>query len=541
MTTTSTRPRVGRTELVSVLGLTAAFALLLLTWALVTPPLHGPDELAGIDAAMHLALGQPWPAAGDMHYLQGLLSQNVPALPPLAADRPAFGALIGDHAENPLVNPMSQHPPTYFLVQAVVARALDFTTRRWDVVILGMRIADVVVMTAVPPLVWAAVRRVTRSPRLAVAAAGALLLVPQLAQLGASVSAWVPVIAAGALTTWLGARVLTGDRSWWTALALGGALALGTAVMAGGFIAVPFAVAAVLCARPDGPSAADEPSVTRRSTDLGSRLLRVLVVLVVPAVTTGWWWVRQFVATGTVQPDAFPATTTAWPKDEGPAPTQFAGAFWNGLSESFWGRLGRYEWPLSPVIVDTFTVVALVALVWAATRRTADRRTMLVAAVFPVTALVVVLVRDYATYVGHTGVTVNQGRFLFPAVAALLVLQAVAWRGLVVDARVRRRLGRAVLVVGPLVAVAGLALVYSGAYQSLQFTVTSVGVNLLATTTPYGLKPLAAVLVALVVVGGTALVAGWVLLGRADRGPEAPSDPPLDSRPTVEPTQRNNA
>jgi hypothetical protein len=534
MTLTPTRPTVGRAELVSVLGLTAAFALLLLTWALVTPPLHGPDELAGIDAAMHLALGQSWPAAGDMHYLQGLLAQNVPALPPLAADRPAFGALIGDHSQNPLMNPMSQHPPTYFLAQAVVARALDFTTRRWDIVVLGMRIADVVVMTAVPPLVWAAVRRVTRSPRIAVVAAGALLLVPQLAQLGASVSVWVPVITAGALTTWLGARILTGDRSWWTALALGGALALGTAVTAGGFIAVPFAIAAVLCARPDGPSRTHGPG-------LGARVLRVLVVLAVPAITTGWWWVRQLVVTGSVQPDPFPATTTAWPPSEGPAPTQFAGAFWNGLSESFWGRLGRYEWPLSPVVIDTFTVVALVALVWAATRRTTDRRTMLVAAVFPVTALVVVLVRDYATYAGHTGVTVNQGRFLFPAIAALLVLQAVAWRGLVVDDRIRRRLGRALLVVGPLVALAGLALVYGGAYQSLQFTVTSVGVNLLATTTPYGLKPLAVVVVAVAVIGGTALVAGWVLLGRADRDPETPSEPPLDSRPTVEPTQRNNA
>ncbi|PZE68095.1 glycosyltransferase family 39 protein [Curtobacterium sp. MCBD17_021] len=523
------RPRVTRNEVVAVIGLSAAFALLLVTWALVTPPLHGPDELAYVDASMHLALGEAWPAAGSMHYLQGLLAQNVPMLPQIAADRVSFGSLVGDHAVNTLVNPMSQHPPTYFLAQSTVARALDFTTRRWDVVVLGMRLADVALMSVLPVLVWAAVRRATRSPRLAVLAAGALLLVPQLAQFGSSVNAWVPVVTAGALATWLGVRILTGDRSWWTALALGGSLAVGTAVMSGGFIAVPFAVAVVLCARSDlgGPG-------------WGARALRALVVLAVPAVTTGWWWLGQLVRTGTLQPDAFPATTTPWPPEEGPAPQMFAGAVWNGLSESFWGRLGRYEWPLSPVFVDSITVIVLAVLVWAATRRTVDRRSMLVAAVFPATALVVVLVRDWATYAGHTGVTVTQGRFLFPAVAALLVMQALAWRGLVVDARVRRRLGRALLVIGPLVAIAALALLYGASYEQLQFRVRANGVGLLSTTTPYGLRAIAAAAGALVVVGAVTGVVVWRWLGRAPQPARPVVEAPLDSPPTVTSNRRND-
>lgn len=523
------RPRVTRTEVTAVIGLTAAFALLLVTWALVTPPLHGPDELAYVDASMHLALGEAWPAAGSMHYLQGLLAQGLPMLPQIAPDRVAFGALVGDHTVNTLVNPMSQHPPTYFLVQSLVARALDFTTRRWDVVVLGMRLVDVVLTTAVLPLVWAAVRRVTRSPRIAVLAAGALLLVPQLVQFGASVNAWVPVVTAGALATWLGVRVLTGDRSWWTALALGGSLAVGTAVMAGGFIAVPFAVVVVLCARSDaGPAS---------WTD---RVLRLVVVLAVPAVTTGWWWIRQLLRTGTLQPDALPPTTTAWPALEGPDPVAFAGTMWNGLSDTFWGRLGRYEWPLSPVFVDSATVLVLAVLVWALARRTVDRRSLLVAAVFPVTALVVVFVRDWATYAGHTGVTVTQGRFLFPTVAALLVMQAVAWRGLVLDPRVRRRLGRALLVVAPLVAVAALALLYGASYENLQFRVSDAGIGHLSTTTPYGLRAIAAAVAALVVVGAVTAVVIWRWTGRTPEHERPADDSPLDFPPSDVTTQRNN-
>lgn len=529
--TTAPRPPVARRELLTVLALTLLFALVLTTWAMVTPPLHGPDELANIDAAIHLATGQPWPAAGDLHYVQGLLAQNVPALPPPAATRVSFGEVIGDGTLNDLVNPMSQHPPTYFLVQAVVAHLLDFTTRRWDVVVLAMRLVDVLVVLPVPLLVWAAVRRATRSPRTAVAATVTLFAVPQLAQLGASVSVWAPVITAGALATWLMVRLLTGDRSWWTVLALGGALAVGTALMAGGLLAVPAAVVAVLApTRGVGP-------------DRRGRVLRALVTVAVPAVTTGWWYVLQTVRTGTPQPDAFPATTQPWPADESPAPTQFVGAFWNGLSETFWGRFGRYEYPLSAVVVDTFTVVALAAVVWAAARRGGHRRTMAVAGVFPATALLVVLVRDWATYSGHLGVTVNQGRFLFPAIAALLVLQAVAWRALVTTPSTRTRLARVTLVVSGLVALGGLGLLYAGAYEQFRFPPSAAGLALLGTTVPYGLHPVALLLVLTAVVGAAAAVLTWRTVGsagtasRADRPRDAV---PLDSPPTDAPTQRNH-
>ncbi|TDN45672.1 hypothetical protein EDF64_10281 [Curtobacterium flaccumfaciens] len=576
-----TRWSAHRRDVVPVIVLTLLFGVLLTTWAYVTPALHGPDELANVDAAIQLAMGRSWPAAGDLHYLQGLLAQNVPQQLVPVTGRGSFADVVGDGSVNTLVNPMSQHPPTYFLAQAVVAHVLDFTTRRWDIVVLGMRLVDVLVMLPLPALVWATVRRVTRSPRTALAATVALFAVPQIAQLGSSVSVWVPVITAGATATWLGVRILTGDRSWWTVLALGGTLAIATAVMAGGFMLVPFAIVVVLAGRTvsahttaglttsghttaghtaAGLAASGNATSGHAVDGIGRRVLRAVVVVAVPAVTTGWWYLRQFVRTGTPQPDAFPAVTQPWPRYESPAPTQFAGAFWDGLSNSFWGRLGRYEWPLSPIIVDVFTVVALTVVVWAATRRVAARRTMLLVAVLPATALVVVLVRDWATYAGHLGVTVNQGRFLFPSIAALLLLQALAWATLVVSPVARVRLARTALVVAPLMVVASLGLLYSGAFQNTVFGVLRSGVGALSTSVAYGLKGVAVLLVLLAVVG----VVAFVLLWRAFAAPApepadataapapepadataatAPGGPdegdPLNSPPTVEPTQRN--
>lgn len=509
--------RPGRGELVSVLGITVVFVLLLVTWAYVNPALHGPDEVANVDAVLHLAMGQPWPAAGDLHYVQGVLAQNVPAHLPPATQRGTFAEIVGDGTRNGLVNPMSQHPPTYFLVQAVIAHVLDFASRRWDLVVLVMRLVDVVVMAPLPVLVWASVRRATRSPRLGVAAAAVLIAVPQVVQLGSSVSVWVPVITAGALATWLGVRILTGDRSWGTAVALGGALAVGTAVMAGGFIAVPFAVLVGF--------------VTHRVTPVSllGTVLRTAVTVAVPLLATGWWYLLRFVRTGSLQPDALPTGGGAWPAGEGPDATQFAGTLWNGLSDSFWGLFGRYEWPLSPIIVDTFTVVALAALVWGLAQRTADRRTMLAVGSFPLTAFVVVVVRDWAAYSGHLSVAVTQGRFLFPAVAALLVVQAVAWRSLVTTEVVRVRLVRSVLVVGPLVAVAALGLLYSGSFEELVFRVSAAGKQTLWGSLPLGRGVLFGLVALTGVLGLTTTVLVWRWVGR----PAPTTDParlPADRR-----------
>ncbi|MFJ3028899.1 hypothetical protein ACIPEQ_08655 [Curtobacterium sp. NPDC087080] len=526
-------------ELLAVAGVSATFVLLLATWAAVNPPLQGPEEAANVDAVLHLLAGQPWPATGHLHFFQGLLAQDVAVRLPPVSERGSIAAIVGDGTENALRNPMSQHPPTFFAVQAAVALVLDAGSRRWDHVVLVMRLVDVLAMAPLPALVWASVRRATRSPRLAVAAAAVLLAVPQIAQVGSSVSVWVPVIVAGALSTWLAVRVLTGDRSWWTLLALGGSVAVGTAVSAAGFLAVPFVLVAVLAGRL-GSAAARRPDrdvlgrdVLGRDVlvrDVLVRVGRCLVVLLVPAVTTGWWYARQFVRTGSPQPDPYAPVRDPWPAGQGPDVVQFVGTFWNGMSDSFLGLLGRYQWPLSPVIVDTATVVALAALVWAAASRQVDRRSMALVGTFPVTALVVVLARDWPTYVGHVGITVTQGRFLFPAIAALLVVQALAWRGLVVRRAVRVRLARAVLLVAPVVAVAALGLLYSGSFEGLQFRVSTAGRQALWTSLPAGRGTLAALVGLLAVVGLATAVAVWRWFGRDDTAGTAPARLPADRR-----------
>ena len=176
-------------------------------------------------------------------------------------------------------------------------------------------------------------------------------------------------------------------------------------------------------------------------------------------------------------------------------------------------------------------MVALVVVVWALARRLAERRMLLVAAVFPAVAVVVVLVRDAVTYAQLNTLIVTQGRFLFPAIGAALVVQALAWRALVVDDPVRRGLARATTIAAPTIAVAGLLLAYGGFYEGLRFRVSTDGRDLLAQTVPYGTAPLLAVVVLTAVAVAAAIALTWRW--------RAPTAVPLDSPPTVEPTVRN--
>ncbi|MDP9735427.1 hypothetical protein [Curtobacterium sp. 260] len=83
---------------------------------------------------------------------------------------------------------MTQHPPTAYLVGALVLKAVHFAGLRWDHAVLVLRLVDVAAVTLLPLLTWASVRRLTRSPRAGLVGALALFGVPQLASIASSVS-----------------------------------------------------------------------------------------------------------------------------------------------------------------------------------------------------------------------------------------------------------------------------------------------------------------------------------------------------------------
>lgn len=531
-----------------VLGTTTvAWLGLLLSFALLTPAFGAPDEPAHVDAAFRLALGLGWPHGGEMHYLAAV--RQIVEHPVPAVDRPTVDTLLAAvPGDSPAIDPMSQNPPTYWLVAAGILRLIRFGAHDWATSVLVLRLFDVALVTALPVLVWATVRRVTRSPRTALVAPLLLFAVPQLAQVAAGVTSWAPMILLGAVLVWLSVRVLTGDRSWWTTAGLAVAVTGLAAISALGLLAVPFVVLVFVLARDQRTATGQrDQRPWRRSA------LHAGVVVVAAAAVSGWWWVRTLLVSGTLLPDALRGVTTVQPYPSGGAnPGAFAGRQWDGLTASFFGDFGANQWPLPPMVVDALAIVGLVALGWSYARRGAGRRVMTIALVWPALVVVATLAYNWRNYLGTHQGNGLQGRFLFVAVVALVLSQAVAWRALVMRPELRRRLARIAAVGSFAIALYGIGIAYRGAWENVQFRVTPGGLSAMAGGSLAGPLPIA-VAGALFLVAGVASVA---LVWRATAVPSTTTDVPgtttavpsttttpvtglpLESPPTHEPTVR---
>lgn len=544
-----------------VLGTTTvAWLGLLLSFALLTPAFGAPDEPAHVDAAFRLALGLGWPHGGEMHYLAAV--RQIVEHPVPAVDRPTVDALLAAvPGDSPAIDPMSQNPPTYWLVAAGILRLIRFGAHDWATSVLVLRLFDVALVTALPVLVWATVRRVTRSPRTALVAPLLLFAVPQLAQVAAGVTSWAPMILLGAVLVWLSVRVLTGDRSWWTTAGLAVAVTGLAAISALGLLAVPFVVLVFVLARDQRTARDQRPASDPRDQRPWRRsALHAGVVVVAVAAVSGWWWVRTLLVSGTLLPDALRGVTTVQPYPSGGAnPGAFAGRQWDGLTASFFGDFGANQWPLPPVVVDALAIVGLVALGWSYARRGAGRRVMTIALLWPLLIVVATLAYNWRNYLGTHQGNGLQGRFLFVGVVALVLSQAVAWRALVVRPELRRRLARIAAVGSFAIALYGIGIAYRGAWENVQFRVTPGGLSAMAGGSLAGPVPIAVAGTLFLVAGVASVALVWRAttvpgtttddpgtttddLGTTTDVPSTTTTPvtglPLESPPTHEPTVR---
>jgi len=467
---------VTRGERRAVIALTAAFALLLTLWAFLTPMFAAPDEAAHFDAAEQLALGKGWPAPGDMDLLKTTYVEQGQSTNVAAADRETVAQLT---AENPgnhdFVNQMSQHPPTYYGVGAVVLKAIGFFHLRWDIGVMALRLMDVVMLLPLPFLTWATVRRVTRSPRTAIVGVLALFAVPQLAQIGSSVTNDAPVIVLGAVISWLAARALTGDHRWRIAVWLGVAVAAVCSVKGTGLPTVPFVAIALLVAG-------------HGTLSWGARIGRTAVAGAIVAAAGSWWWIRNLVLFGTLQPDGVSAVRQdkPWGRETSANFGEFMNVEWDRLTSSFWGQFGALRYPMTQILTDSLTVIALAVIVGWAFRRTAQRSRAIVLLVLPALTLVIQLQNNFSSYDDTQLIAGAQGRYLFIGLVPLIAVSAIAWRNLVTSAPERGRVGSFALWGFPVIGLYGLTVAYRGFYENTHLQVTVAGLGRLVNLTPAG-------------------------------------------------------
>lgn len=494
-------------------------------WAVLTPAFRTPDEPQHVNSVLRLAYGGGWPAPGEalmgpaaiVARQQAALQSDIPGRHWNRADVVQYTDVdplpdeqrLRVSAENALpwpgssattvdtVDQMTQHPPLYYAAAATWLRATGTAEARWDHQLLSLRLFDVLLLAPLPPLAAATARTLLgdrpRARATALVAAAGVLFVPMSAHILSAVTNDALVTLAGAVIAWLVARVLTGDLRWRTAAGLGVALGVGllTKVMAA--FAVPVVVLAYLLAGP-----AVRPVFAELRRTWWPRASRLAVVGVVAFAAGGWWWLRNLLVYGAVQPVGIPERWEPVP-DQGLA--HFAGTVLTAFTRSFFGDFGWLELRVSPVLFWTGATVVAAVCVAALVRRD-SRRDAAVLVLLPAALWGSVVLNAWRHYVETGWITAIQGRYLFGGLAALAVVAAIG-------VRPSARAVPWIVAAGGVVAAAALAFAFHGMYWGYQESAADAAARLA------GWSPLSGA--QLVAAGVLTVVVGAVVVGACVR------------------------
>ncbi|WP_250442534.1 DUF2142 domain-containing protein [Actinotalea sp. C106] len=518
-----------RTFRTSLVLLTVCFGLLATCWSVLTPPFKAPDEPQHYNSVLRLMNGGGWPAPGAAYLTEGTVLATQEAgfdvgLDALAVraprDAPSRSVVTAMTAPFPApitqsYDQMSQHPPAYYALGAGLLTVLGAHDWAWDGQLLALRLLSVVLTVGTVPLIGLSVERLVGSRPVALAASVIPLGIPQVAHIAGGASNDALTTLSGSLVVYLVVRTMTTPPGGRALLGLGAALGLGLLTKGFMLAAIPMVALALL--------------LPAHGLGWRRRTGNALIALATAFVVGGWWWLRNLLLYGEVQPAGDPPL----PAGDGQQTLRvFLYQASVRLSQTFWGSFGWLELEVPAWLVRSGNSLVLLALlgaaVWAVRRRRVGP--MLALAAFPAGILGIVLVGGGIRHF-HSGQFPGlQGRYLFCALVVLGIAVAAALDLVAASASVRAALPAAVTAVAAAVAVLSLVLAAEHMYRPAGGTVeeawTRWGAWGLASTPANGtVLGLSAVLWVTTVV--VLLVGGW----RARR--DAPSGPTVEQAPAA--------
>ncbi|HEX6754655.1 MAG TPA: DUF2142 domain-containing protein [Mycobacteriales bacterium] len=399
-------------------------------------PLHqAPDEPWHVDLVIAVGDGRvaavadgralPWPDPGGLRQARGAFAGMDPVsiaansrgnycgcraflTAAAPAEWPSWSD-AGGAAPSRQPNWMVQHPPLYYGLLAVPLRLLpDWPELPFDVVVDWLRLWNLLFLLPLPLLAWAAARRLTGDDTVGSVAAVSVLAVPHLQHIGSSVNNDNLLVLLCGVVTVLLAYVLRGDTSARTAVLVG--LVTAAALLTKG-------TALVL------------PVVVLAAYVL-ARSWKGVLALGIGLLLGGWWWVRNRLVYGTVQPNGLVSDqsipgrkprVTSW-SDSG---TSFLTSSADRMSDTFWLNTSVRVLPgwigAASAVLSVLAVVLLVAGLVAWVRRGLGAGAA-VWTLLPALGIgAIVTAGAWANWLRAPSPGGMQGRYLYPALVALSV------------------------------------------------------------------------------------------------------------------------
>jgi small subunit ribosomal protein S36 len=412
--------------------ITALHVCAVTAYTILLPTYRAPDEQLHVDLAHVVAESGRYPAWDEVDTGTGIehsldivrwddRSRNLTAdeAPP-RSERPSIDALE-DPALETAANQLPQHPPLYYLVAGGALRAGELVTGdplgSFDAETWYLRMLSVALVAPLPLIIWRTADRLRASRPVAVAATLVPLAIPQLVHMGASVNNDSLSLLVFWLLTPVVLRVAQGDLGTRAALLCGGLTAAGLLTKGFAVVMPVWVAAAAVIAWWRAREAGAGPFVHFGLVSGGMAL-----------VAGGWWWIRNWVLYGELQPSRYNELVAP----NADAPTDF-GLFlerWSYFTtRRFWGEFGWFDTHISGVAVGVATAVVVTALAVGCRRRSrvtdapvTDRLLLAAPLLLLVSAQFVLAIDGYV----RTGVMPGlQGRYWFGAVAGLSVIVAV--------------------------------------------------------------------------------------------------------------------
>ena len=442
--------------------LTAAMMLLTATWSLLTPQFLAPDESAHFASSVRLSEGFSWPDPATARFPASVEAAGEEARVP-HSHRSTLSDLDRAHpGEGDRFDQMTQHPPLYYILTGGALATPGVGELVWDQAMLIARLVGALLAAPLVWLTWNTVTSLTKSSRMGTVAAFSIFAVPQLPQtMGVVTNDSLAILAAWA-TTWLAVKILCGDRRWPQIVGLGVAFGFGCLVK-GTVLPLGILLLLVLLLGAGGEK-------------WSRRLAQTAVALAVAFVTGGWWWARNVLLFGTLQPDGLVQDPGA-PPANGPSVGHYIDEVWSTTPTTFWGWFGRVNVPLPELLVDVLTIsCALVVIVGTFRSRETLRSSAVLAA--PVILATVLFVRtSWVAYEDTGAVRGLHGRYFFPVLLAIVAIAAIAAANIMVTRSARRAFGHAVVGGAAALTITGLGVAFLGFYAGNAYGNWRVGLD----------------------------------------------------------------